>query len=498
MRPKIFSGRHLLAFLFFLIPCTTFAAVPSRGDIGSDPGAGGRLLCASELNKANALPGTGYIAIFADQYHSDCDVYPPLYTQFDVWIWCLPSQLGLIAAEFAVSLPATVITLSTVKNPNIVQPPVLEPPITEGTGVVFNGCQYEWIWTHHLTCMALATTPGVIQIVPHPGVQPQPAYQFFNCEPGYPLEPCIILSDLHINESCDDGCVPKPPVLWNVTVESSTVIHAFFDVPVMPPDPPASDHFFLYDKATRTDTIRCILAECQYGAYEFILTLESEMADNTTYMLQALQIYQNASPTGDSKYEFTFHEANATLLQSCSAAVNESGIELAWELSEVDVGVRFLVSRSEGGADFVPLDMSCLARNGLCFTYTDFRIEPGKRYAYKVEYSLDGTSRLLFISEEIRTPAALLALHQNHPNPFNPSTTISFALPVESAVRLEVYDVSGRLVARLVDNVRLGAGAHDVEWNGRDVSGKTAASGIYVYRLTAGKETLSRKMVLLR
>jgi flagellar hook assembly protein FlgD len=65
-------------------------------------------------------------------------------------------------------------------------------------------------------------------------------------------------------------------------------------------------------------------------------------------------------------------------------------------------------------------------------------------------------------------------------------------------VRLEVYDVSGRLVARLIDGERRAAGLNNVEWNGRDVSGRSSASGIYIYRLTAGKETISRKMVLLR
>ena len=145
------------------------------------------------------------------------------------------------------------------------------------------------------------------------------------------------------------------------------------------------------------------------------------------------------------------------------------------------------------------LDVSGISRGRASFQRTrTLGSKAGSSYVYKVEYSFDGVSRLLFISEEIRTPAALLALEQNRPNPFNPSTTISFTLPGECAVRLEVYDVSGRLVARLVDGARLSAGPHDVEWNGRDVSGRAAASGIYVYRLVAGKETISRKMVLLR
>jgi hypothetical protein len=341
-----------------------------------------------------------------------------------------------------------------------------------------------------------ANVPGYIGIIPHPGTLPVPAYQFASCQAGYPIEPFIILSRLYVNQSCN-GCIPSVPVLTNVTVESSTVIHAFFDVPPMPPiPPPTSDHFFLYDKANQEDTIRCILAEPQYG-YEYILTLESAMVDNTTYALQSLKFHQNAGYAGDSKWEFTFLEETATLLQTCSAALGGSGIELEWELSEVDPGVEFIVSRSEGGADFIPLDVNGLVRDGLRFTYADSRVEPGKRYVYKVEYTIDGTSRLLFLSEMIETPASLLALHQNRPNPFNPSTTISFSLPGECAVRLEVYDVSGRLVARLIDSERLSAGAHEVEWNGRDAAGRTAASGIYVYRLVAGKETISRKMVLL-
>jgi hypothetical protein len=487
----------LFAIPFLLLSATVAEAAP-QGNIGSDPGAGERPLCASVLQR-NTLSQTAYIGIWADANHVDCDVFPAIYTQFDAYVWCLPSSRGLIAAEFAVSFPAWVITLATAQHPNIA---ISLGSLMTGISVAFGegNCQRNWVWLHRVTCMSLANTSGLISIIPHPAVQPVPAYQFASCEPGYPIESCTILSSLYVNQSCS-WCIPSVPVLTNVTVESSTVIHAFFDVPPMPPlPPPTSNHFLLYDEVNPTDTIRCILAEVpQYGSgYEFVLTLESAMADNTTYILQALKFHQNAGYAGDSQYEFTFHEANATLLQSCSAAMNESGIELAWELSEVGDGVEFFVSRSEGGADFVPLDMTRLARSGLVFTYVDSRVEPGKRYAYKVEYSHDGARWPLFISEEIRTPAALLALHQNRPNPFNPSTTISFTLPAECAVRLDVYDVSGRLVARLIDGARQSAGSHEVEWNGRDASGRAAASGIYVCRLTAGRETISRKMVLLR
>ena len=88
-------------------------------------------------------------------------------------------------------------------------------------------------------------------------------------------------------------------------------------------------------------------------------------------------------------------------------------------------------------------------------------------------------------------------LHQNHPNPFNPSTTISFSLHDRGTVSLTVYDVSGRFVHMLVDDV-MDAGPHEVTWDGRDRVGRTVASGVYFYRLSAGEFIETKKMVLLR
>ena len=90
-----------------------------------------------------------------------------------------------------------------------------------------------------------------------------------------------------------------------------------------------------------------------------------------------------------------------------------------------------------------------------------------------------------------------LALDQNIPNPFNPTTRIRFALPAAAHVTLFVYDVRGRLVATLVDRL-MPAGTADVLWNGRDDRGAAASSGVYFYRLAAGARTLTKKMVLLK
>ncbi|MEJ2722845.1 MAG: FlgD immunoglobulin-like domain containing protein, partial [bacterium] len=90
------------------------------------------------------------------------------------------------------------------------------------------------------------------------------------------------------------------------------------------------------------------------------------------------------------------------------------------------------------------------------------------------------------------------ALYQNNPNPFNPSTSIRFDVPSAGAVvTLRIWDVSGRLVRTLVDEI-VGGGLQERTWDGKDASGNPVGSGIYFYRLTAGNRTLTRKMVLLK
>ena len=88
-------------------------------------------------------------------------------------------------------------------------------------------------------------------------------------------------------------------------------------------------------------------------------------------------------------------------------------------------------------------------------------------------------------------------LAQNHPNPFNPETTIGYMLPASGDVVLEVFGVNGQLVARLVDGYRE-AGRYEVRWDGRNLSGQEVSSGVYVYRIRSGDFTKIRRMMLLK
>jgi hypothetical protein len=89
------------------------------------------------------------------------------------------------------------------------------------------------------------------------------------------------------------------------------------------------------------------------------------------------------------------------------------------------------------------------------------------------------------------------ALDQNYPNPFNPATTIAFALPIASRVTLDIYNVMGQRVRRLID-ANTPAGYHQVLWDGRNGVGESVASGVYFYRISANEFVQCRKMLLLK
>jgi len=91
-----------------------------------------------------------------------------------------------------------------------------------------------------------------------------------------------------------------------------------------------------------------------------------------------------------------------------------------------------------------------------------------------------------------------VSMAQNHPNPFNPQTTIAFELPKREAVTLSVFDISGRLVRELITAESHTPGRHEVVWNGRDDVGRQVASGTYFYRLEAGSYSETKRMVLIK
>lgn len=119
-------------------------------------------------------------------------------------------------------------------------------------------------------------------------------------------------------------------------------------------------------------------------------------------------------------------------------------------------------------------------------------------YAYSLIASaiqkLDPTTDIKLIDNTVPTS---YAIDQNYPNPFNPTTTIKYTIPQESNVKLEIYDITGKLVNTIV-NQSQSAGSYSVTWDGSNSSGMKVGSGMYLYRINAGSFIAVKKMILLK
>ncbi|MFZ5434234.1 MAG: T9SS type A sorting domain-containing protein [Calditrichota bacterium] len=181
-------------------------------------------------------------------------------------------------------------------------------------------------------------------------------------------------------------------------------------------------------------------------------------------------------------------------LLSFSATSGNDRVSLAWTTaSETDNdhfeivrdNVKIAQINAHGGA------------SGATYSYTDQNVERGRTYSYDlVAVDLNGNREVLGSESasllEQPTVVNEYALYQNYPNPFNPTTQIRFDLAEAGFVTLKVYNPMGQEIATLV-NGNLGAGAKTVEF---DASG--LPSGVYLYRLEAGKFSAVQKMMLMK
>ncbi len=110
---------------------------------------------------------------------------------------------------------------------------------------------------------------------------------------------------------------------------------------------------------------------------------------------------------------------------------------------------------------------------------------------------LYGSQPLAGTAASTDSPLANHELLNNHPNPFNPQTTIQYRIAGPAEVTLDIYSVTGQLVKRFA-RAHGSGGTHAITWDGRDQNDRPVASGVYVYRLTAPGFVQSKKMVLLK
>ncbi|MBN1464371.1 FG-GAP repeat protein, partial [candidate division KSB1 bacterium] len=199
----------------------------------------------------------------------------------------------------------------------------------------------------------------------------------------------------------------------------------------------------------------------------------------------------------------------AVELSSFTAQIQQDGILIKWEAqTETNCAGYNIYRREESASDFIKINETMILSRGTNsqgVTYSYLDTPPAGNYVYKLQsIDLDGSDEFTepvsaSMTSLVEQPSVPLefALLQNYPNPFNPQTTIRFDLPASAEVTLVVYDMQGRVVRTLVSGHRDG-GAHYAVWDAMDDSGRTVASGLYIYHLTAGEFSHIRKMTLLK
>jgi len=184
-------------------------------------------------------------------------------------------------------------------------------------------------------------------------------------------------------------------------------------------------------------------------------------------------------------------------LQNFQSYWTGSRVEVSWRLIDIEGELTFDVSRRSGlRGSYAQVHNPEIIRKRDEFIFVDLSTEPATVYSYRVTILEDGNAVTSF-ETTTTTPSLQLALGQNHPNPFNPETTIRFTLEKAAHVTLSIYDAKGRWVTKLVDDVR-SAGPHETRWDGTDAAGSSVSSGVYFYRMTVGNTSLSKRMVLLK
>ena len=178
---------------------------------------------------------------------------------------------------------------------------------------------------------------------------------------------------------------------------------------------------------------------------------------------------------------------NLSLVYFLDLSSNNFSGEIPTEINDLDLYFLNLNNNQFSGTisnEFCDIDFLDLSHNNFCPPYPECLTEEDIGYQ-------DTTNCSLMSSTEIPFPIEY-TLHQPFPNPFNPTTSISFSIPEQSQTSIKVYDVKGNLISTLL-NQTMNIGHHQIEWNGENLSSAT-----YFIRINSGEFSDVKKVVLVK
>jgi hypothetical protein len=183
-------------------------------------------------------------------------------------------------------------------------------------------------------------------------------------------------------------------------------------------------------------------------------------------------------------------------LASFTSIVKDNDVTLNWRTVTETNNSGFAIERKSGqNSGFIQVGNvpgRGTTTEPVNYSYTDKGLNSGT-YTYRLkQIDLDGTFKYVGTIEVEVVPPKVFALEQNYPNPFNPATTIKYSVPVKGFVTLSIFNVLGQKVTDLI-NKEVEAGSYQLNFDASNLS-----SGVYFYKLEAGKFTSIKKMMLIK
>lgn len=216
------------------------------------------------------------------------------------------------------------------------------------------------------------------------------------------------------------------------------------------------------------------------------LTLTDGQTDNLTF----------GATSGDVSLPVELSRFDAAEIE------NLGHIALSWTTESEIENAYWIVQRKKNDGDFenvTTLQGQGSKTSSTEYEFIDTDVQAGDSLTYRLaDVSFSGA--ISYHTEKgvrVSLPERY-ELVGNFPNPFNPTTTITYKLPASSRVRLAVYNMLGQHVRTLVSGESQPSGVHRILWDGRNEAGTSVASGIYIYRLEAGNYRMTKRMLFLK
>ncbi|MCO6472917.1 MAG: S8 family serine peptidase [Melioribacteraceae bacterium] len=221
-------------------------------------------------------------------------------------------------------------------------------------------------------------------------------------------------------------------------------------------------------------------ADYPEGVYSMDVEISSNDPDENPVMVPVQMIIDGSVPVELSNFSADINENNVLIKWKTITETNNQGFSIERKTNSLDWNEIIFIDGKGNSSEHVE------------YNYIDKNLEIGK-YSYRLkQLDLDGSFTYSNVIEAEITAPDKFELYQNYPNPFNPVTQIKFTIPEEADVKINLYDITGRLVKNIV-NQKLVPGIHYLE-----IDGTNLASGVYIVRMQTEQSVKQIKINLIK